>query len=208
MPTHGPMDSHSIHSLFHLFLVLRHYRFYEYLVIFFGTILEGEVVLLSAGFLAFNGVVNIYAVILIAVLGAITGDNIWYAVGRFGGKKFIERYGKFFLLTKARIQRADKYFHKHGKKTIFFSRFVFGTRIGSAVLAGTFKMNCKRFLATNASGAFTWVVITTLLGYFFGSSFHDLKRAVHNTEIALLILIAIILIIAIIRIAVTQQEEL
>lgn len=201
MTMHGHLTARTLQ---HWFLILRHYRFYEYLVVFLGTIIEGEVVLLTAGFLAFNGAVNVYWVILIAFLGAITGDNIWYAVGRYGGLKFINRYGKFMLLSKERIQRAAEYFEKHGRKTVFFSRFIFGTRIGSAALAGTFGMSRKRFILSNAVGALTWVIITVLLGYFFGSSFHNLRHAVHGTEIALLILAALAFIIAIIRIAVTQ----
>jgi membrane protein DedA with SNARE-associated domain len=156
--------------------------------------------------LAFNGAVNVYLVILFAFLGAVTGDNIWYAVGRYGGIAFINRYGKFMLLTKHRIERASEYFEKHGRKTVFLSRFIFGTRFGSAALAGTFGMSRKRFVISNSIGAMTWVIITVLLGFFFGSSFHNLRRAVHGTEIALLILAAIALIIAIIRIAVTQLE--
>ncbi len=203
---HGAMGTVTTHSLGHAFIVLRHYRFYEYLVIFIGTIIEGEIVLLTAGFLAYNGIVNIYAVMAIAVLGAITGDNLWYAVGRYGGRAFIDRYGKFMLLTKERIRRAGEYFERHGRKTVFFSRFIFGTRIGSAALAGTFGMSRKRFICTNAFGAVTWVIITTFLGYFFGRSFHSLRHAVHGTEVALLILAAAALIIALIRIAVTPVE--
>jgi membrane-associated protein len=189
-----------------LLAVLSRYRFYGYIVLFLGTVLEGEFVLLTAGLLAYTHVLNIWLVMVVALLGAVVGDNLWFYIGRLGGRSFINRYGKLFFLTKKRINKAELYFGQHGRKTVFFSRFIFGTRMGSAALAGTFGMSCKRFFTSNIVGAISWVIITTTIGYFFGSSFHDLREIFHRTELALLILVAAALIIVVIRFIVTQQD--
>jgi membrane protein DedA with SNARE-associated domain len=196
-------------TTYHLHLLLealQHHRLYGYLALFLGTILEGEFVLLAASILAYTHALNIWWVLVIAIAGAVVGDNLWFFVGRTGGRKFVDKYGKFFFLTKKRVDKAELYFGKHGRKTIFFSRFIFGTRMGSAALAGTFGMSCKRFMLSNIMSAVSWVLVTAFIGYFFGSSFHDLVNIFHRTELALLILAGSALIIVIIRFIVTQQD--
>lgn len=199
-------DLFTTHHIYRLLDVLSHYRFYSYLVLFLGTVLEGEFVLLTAGLLTYAHVLNIWLVMIVALLGAVVGDNLWFYIGRLGGRRFINRYGKLFFLTQKRISKAELYFGQHGRKTVFFSRFIFGTRMGSAALAGTFGMSCKRFFTSNIVGAISWVIITTSIGYFFGRSFHDLLYVFHRTELALLILAGAALIIVVIRFIVTQQD--
>lgn len=72
---------------------------YGYGFIFLGTIFEGELVLLTAGFLAFLGVFNLWLVIIVAFFGASVGDNFWYHVGHIGGIPFLQSYGKYIFLN-------------------------------------------------------------------------------------------------------------
>jgi membrane-associated protein len=187
---------HFLHSL----------SWYSYLLLFLGTVFEGEFVLLTAGFFAYLHVLNLWIVMIVALAGAIVGDNIWFAVGKLGGMSFLQKWGKFFFLSKDRINKASEFFDKHGSKTIFFSRFIFGTRIGSAAMAGTFGMSFKRFFLSNFSAAVVWVVITSLLGFFFGSSFNILLHLVHDAAYALLISALGVLIIVVLRFVFTQKD--
>lgn len=204
IPYPSPIHQYLPHSR-HLLPLADFIRQYGYAFIFLGTLVEGEFVLLSAGFLAYLGLLNIWWVLVFALAGAVIGDNLWYSVGRYGGTKLIRKYGKFFWLTKARIQKASSYFDQHGNKTIFISRFIFGTRIGSAALAGTFGMKYRRFVYSNILAAAVWVVITAFLGYFFGRSFNTLRHYVHGTEMALLILAIAAIIIVLLRFWITQK---
>ena len=186
-------------SHYNVHVILYYLARYGYGFIFLGTVFEGELILLASGFLAYLGALNIWLVIISGFVGAVVGDNIWYYIGRHGGTHFIDNYGKFFLLTKKRVSKAQKYFDTHGAKTIFFSRFIFGTRISSAVLAGALGMSRKKFLRSNVAGAGLWACLTVGLGYFFGNSFELLRHYIHQTEVALLILAIIVIIIFILR---------
>lgn len=91
------------------------------------------------------------------------------------------------------------YFEHHGAKTIFFSRFVFGTRVSTAILAGGLNMNYRKFFRSNVLGAGAWAVVSSFLGYVFGHSFVSLRQYLHTTEVSLLILVLIVFIILILR---------
>ena len=190
---------HDPHLHYNLKIVLDYLSVYGYGFIFLGTIFEGELVLLAAGFLAYLGTLNFWLVLLVGFSGAVIGDNIWYYIGRHGGTPFLQKFGKFFFLNNKRIARAKVYFEDHGAKTIFFSRFVFGTRISSAILAGTLGMTREKFFKSNVLGAGAWAIITTMLGYAFGNSFSLLRHYLQRTETALLILGVIVIIILILR---------
>ncbi len=195
---------HHIHNLQPYLLYLKKYG---YVFLFLGTLLEGELVLLIAGFLAFLGALSLPLVILVGFFGAAVGDNIWFYLGQKGGRGFLYKYGKYFLMHESRIINAEKYFQNHGRKTVFFSRFVFGTRISSAILAGALGMKSKMFILANFFGAAIWAIITALLGYFFGRSFEALAAGLKRTELALLILVLAAIIILLLRNLATKAEQ-
>ena len=102
-----------------------------------GIPFPGETMLLLASFYAaVNGSLQIPLVIAFAALGAIVGDNIGYYIGRTGGKAFVERYGRYVFIKPEHLERAEKFFKKHGDKTVFFGRFVAVLRAWAAFLAG------------------------------------------------------------------------
>ncbi len=108
---------------------------YGYAVLFVGVFLEnlgipvpGETVLLAAGFFAKQGTLRLSIVIPCAIVAAIFGDNFGYWIGRRGGRKFIERYGKYIGLSAKRLTGVEAYFRKHGPHTIFTARFISGLR--------------------------------------------------------------------------------
>src|SRR3954465_11102059 len=129
---------------------------YGYWVVFFGVMLEngglpipGETILLAAGFASALGVFHLALVMLIAATGAVIGDKIGYWVGRYYGRSFFERFGKYLFLTPARLARMDAFFAKHGSKTIFVARFITGLRVFAALFAGASKMRWTTFFLYN-----------------------------------------------------------
>jgi membrane protein DedA with SNARE-associated domain len=135
----------------------------------FGVPVPGETVLILGAVYAGSGRLNIVLVALLGFLGAVLGDNIGFAVGHFGGRRLVERYGRYVFLTPERLDRATRFFERHGGKIIVVARFIEGLRQANGIIAGTTGMHWARFLLFNAIGAALWVAVWTSIGYFSGS---------------------------------------
>src|SRR3989338_5284068 len=83
-----------------------------------------ELVMPFAGFLAFEGKMNFWVVVLLGGVGATVGSLLSYYLGYHGGKPFIRKFGKYFLINEQDMEWTENWFKKHGEKTIFISRFV------------------------------------------------------------------------------------
>jgi membrane-associated protein len=143
-----------------------------------GLPLPGETVLIGASIAASTGhEMNIFSVAVVAIVAAIIGDNLGFAVGRYGGYPVLRRFESTLHISDSSVRRAEDFFHKHGNVSVFFARFVAGLRVVAGPLAGLLKMDWKRFLFFNALGAVTWVTVVTTLGFFFG---HSLEGPLRN----------------------------
>jgi membrane protein DedA with SNARE-associated domain len=140
----------------------------------FGVPVPGEAIMIAAAIFAGTGQMNIAVVIVVAALGAIIGDNIGFAVGHFGGRPLVERFGRYIFLTPERLDRAEDYFNRHGGKIVVIARFVEGLRQVNGILAGTVGMHWLKFLAFNALGAVLWVCWWSLLGHFAGENISEI----------------------------------
>src|SRR3954470_7380465 len=116
---------------------------YGYAVVFFGVFLEnagvpvpGETALLAGAALSRSGPLFLPWVVAPAVAGAILGDNLGFYIGRRGGRALVDRFGPKVGLSPARLVQFDRFFDRHGAKTVFIARFVTGLRVFGAVLAG------------------------------------------------------------------------
>ena len=155
-------------------LIEQYMLLYGYWVVFFGVMLEnagvpvpGETILLIAGYFAGIGKFNIAMVMMIAAVGAVVGDNIGFAVGHHFGRGFLLRVGRYMFLTPERFAAMDRYFHRHGNKTILVARFITGLRVFAALFAGASHMRWRVFLLYNVMGAVLWSVVITTLGYLW-----------------------------------------
>ena len=157
---------------------------YGYFVIFVPVMLEtaglplpGETILLLSGVAASTGRIDPWIAIAVGSSAAIIGDNIGYAIGRFGGRRVVERLAHIGKIQKS-LAWGEKFFEQHGGKTVFFARWIFGLRIFGAWIAGMVHMPWGRFFFWNASGGITWCATMIGLGYFFGHSLHVIERVV------------------------------
>lgn len=139
-----------------------------------GIPFPGETMLLFASFYAaVDHHLQIPIVIACAALGAIIGDNIGYTVGRTGGRVIVLRFGRYVFLKPEHLERAERFFAKHGDKTVFFGRFIAVLRAWAAFLAGVNHMPWRKFLIYNAAGGIIWATIYGTLGFLAGRIFHD-----------------------------------
>ncbi|HEY1510826.1 MAG TPA: DedA family protein [Solirubrobacteraceae bacterium] len=135
----------------------------------FGVPVPGETVLILGAVYAGTGRLNIWLVALLGFAGALLGDNIGFAIGHFGGRPLVERYGRYVFLTPERLDKTTRFFDRHGGKIIIVARFIEGLRQANGIIAGTTGMHWKRFVIFNAIGAALWVAVWTSVGYFSGS---------------------------------------
>ena len=139
-----------------------------------GVPFPGETMLLLASFYAaIDGQLQLPIIIACAAAGAIVGDNIGYYVGHTGGRAFVERFGRYLFLKPQHLDRAEKFFDKHGNKTVFFGRFIAILRTWAAFLAGLNQMHWRTFLIYNAAGGILWAIVYGIIGYLAGRVFHD-----------------------------------
>lgn len=146
-----------------------------------GIPFPGETMLLLASFFAATThQLAIPIVIACAALGAIIGDNLGYLAGRTGGRALALRYGKYIFLKPHHLDYAEKFFERHGDKTVFFGRFVAILRAWAAFLAGVNHMSWRKFLLFNAAGGIVWAIVYGTLGYVAGRFLHDNFTAVEH----------------------------
>lgn len=157
--------------------------------LFVGAFLPGDSLLFASGFLASQGFLNIYILIPALFISAIAGDSVGYTFGHKVGRKLFRREDSIFFHKKHLI-RAEKFYEKHGGKTILIARFLPIVRTFAPIVAGMGSMKYKKFLAYNVVGAFLWAVLITLAGYFLG-------RIIPNVDKYLLPILGFIIFISI-----------
>ncbi len=169
---------------------------YGYAVVFGGVFLEntglpvpGETVLLAGAALAHHGQLSLLWVIVTAIVAAILGDNLGFFIGRRGGRRIAERHGWRIGLTPNRLIQFDRFFERHGPKTVFAARFITGLRVVGAVLAGGSGMAWPTFLFYNASGAIVWCTTVAFAGYSLAYSWDTLERWIGRTGLFALALV-------------------
>jgi membrane-associated protein len=143
--------------------------------LFFGFFFPGDSLLFTAGFLASQGLLNIWALVFGAMLAAILGDNVGYWFGAKIGPKIFSREDSLFF-HKKHLARTQKFYDQHGKKTIILARFVPIVRTFAPILAGVGQMNYKIFIVYNLIGGVVWAGGMSLAGYILGSVIPGVDR--------------------------------
>jgi membrane protein DedA with SNARE-associated domain len=138
-----------------------------------GVPVPGETALIAAAVLAHKGHYPLWAVIVVAALGAIVGDNVGYWLGREGGRQLLEKWSFTSKHTAKALPPAERFFEKHGPKAVFFGRFIAILRVTAAWLAGISHMAWWRFTFWNALGGIVWATGVGLLAYWAGQKVAD-----------------------------------
>jgi membrane protein DedA with SNARE-associated domain len=141
----------------------------------------GETALVLAAVLASQGKLHIWLVIPIGIASAIVGDNLGFLLGRRFGREVLVATGPFHRRRERLVAMGDRFFDRHGPKTVFIGRWIAWVRFATAWLAGINGMRFRTFFAWNALGAVSWGTTYGLLGYFGG---HAITGVVSSIGIA------------------------
>lgn len=136
--------------------------------LFFGFFLPGDSLLFTAGFLASQNFFNIWLMIPLLIVAAITGDSAGFWMGKHFGT-WLRKQKESFFFKKHHLEMAEAYYEKHGSKTIVIARFMPFIRTFAPIVAGMAKMNYATFISYNIFGGIFWVTSISLLGYGLGN---------------------------------------
>ena len=156
-----------------------------------GVPSPGETALVAAAVLASQGHLKIWLVILIGASSAILGDNIGYLLGRRLGRDVLVYRGPFHKHRERVVEVGDRYFKRHGAKTVFIGRWIAWIRFATAWLAGINHMPFRTFFPWNAFGGITWAVTYGLLGYFGGQAVINIVERVGIVAVIVLALVLV-----------------
>jgi len=139
---------------------------YGYVALMLGTFLEGETILVAAGFLAHQGYLKLSWVIVFAFVGTYAGDQLYFFLGRAKGMRLIESKPRW----QAKSARVFALLQKHQIPVIVGFRFLYGIRTVTPFIIGASGLSPVRFIIWNFIGAGAWAVVVGTLGYLFGRS--------------------------------------
>lgn len=153
--------------------------------------IPSEAVMPFAGFLIAQGVFSFKAVIFFSTLGSVLGSLISYYIGDYGGRPFVDKYGKYFLLSHKDLEFTERFFKRFGSPAIFFSRFIPVVRHLISLPAGMAKMKMWKFCLYTVLGAGLWNAFLAWLGYYLQQKWDVIMQ---YTQILDILIIAVLII--------------
>lgn len=152
-------------------------------------LVPSEVIMPFSGFLVWEGRFVLLQVVLWGAIGNLAGSIVAYAVGAWGGRRVVEKYGRYVLISGHDLELADNWFKKYGQATVFFSRLLPVARTFISLPAGIARMDFKKFCVYTLAGSLPWSFILAYAGLIAGENWDYLKVYFHKFDLAIGILI-------------------
>ncbi|MBK6618554.1 MAG: DedA family protein [Nitrosomonas sp.] len=150
-----------------------------------------EVVMVPAGYLAYQGEMNLAVVVIFGILGSLAGALFNYYLAVRMGRPLLLRYGQYVMFNESSLQKMEHFFVRHGHISTFTGRLIPGVRQYISLPAGLARMNLPLFCFYTSLGAGIWVLILAVLGYYIGGNEAMVKT--YLREIVLYLLLACVL---------------
>ena len=147
--------------------------------------LPSEIIMPFSGYLVYTGKFNLWAVSVAGAAGCVVGSIVAYGVGMYGGRPFIEKYGRYILISKHDLDLADRWFSRYGEMIVFASRLLPVIRTFIAFPAGVAKMNMTRFVVYTFIGSLPWCLGLAYVGQVLGEQWDKsdtLKTWFHSSD--------------------------
>jgi membrane protein DedA with SNARE-associated domain len=126
-----------------------------------------------------------WLVVIAATIGNTLGSLIGYAIGAYGGRPFLERYGRYLLIRHHDIEMAERFFDRYGAATAFFSRLLPIVRTFISFPAGVARMPLRTFIVYSTAGAFIWSALLVYAGTILGAHWVDIRHALQPFDLAI-----------------------
>lgn len=153
--------------------------------------LPSEIIMPFAGYLVSKGTFSLWGVSLAGAIGCVLGSAIAYWIGVWGGRPFIEKYGKYFLITRHDLDLADNFFNKYGNTAVFISRLLPVIRTFISLPAGIARMNFTKFTVYTFLGSLPFCYLLAYIGKKLGDNWNTLGVYFHKLDLVIGIMILV-----------------
>ena len=156
--------------------------------------IPSEIVMPFSGYLAATGRFNLLLTATAGALGCNAGSTLTYFAGAYGGRPFIEKWGRYFLVKTDKLERLENYFERFGAATVFVARVLPMLPAFISFPAGVARMPMWKFQLYTFAGTWIWCFALTLAGFEFGREWRSntaMQRAIHMLDVSILVLVAI-----------------
>lgn len=165
-----------------------------YLGVFIGMTIESaciplpsEVIMPFAGFAVYDGKMSLWGITLVGALGNLFGSLIAYFVGLKGGRPFLEKYGKYVLISKSRLDMANQWFDRYGHEAVLISRVLPLIRTFISLPAGIAEMDLKKFVLYTFLGSLPWCFVLGYIGVQLGPNWEIIESYFHILDVIVVI---------------------
>ncbi len=158
--------------------------------------IPSEIVMPYCGYVSWSlglGIGGIIYYSSLATLGNVIGSIGAYYLGAHGGRRFIEKYGRYFLIGEKEFNKAQELFEKYGGKAVLFGRVLPAIRTVISLPAGIFRMDLKKFMLYTIIGSIPWNIMLTTAGFLLGPSWHIIAEYFHVADLVLITCIIVLL---------------
>ena len=158
-----------------------------------------ELILGFAGYLIFAGRMTFAGALIFGLAGGLLGSLLAYGVGHWGGRSFVDRYGRYFFIKKSHVDIAQRWFDKYGLKAVFFSRMLPVVRTFISLPAGFAHVNLKKFFLYTFLGSLPWTALILFAGMMLGESWKVLTQIGHEASIVFVAVCAVAILVFYVR---------
>lgn len=161
--------------------------------------IPSELILGFAGYLIFAEQMTFTGAMIAGMIGGMVGSIFAYLVGSYGGRKFVDKYGKYFFVKKSHVDLAQRWFDKYGLRAVFFSRILPVVRTFISLPAGFARVNFPAFLIYTFLGSLPWTALILYLGVLFGENWKELLAYGHEASIIVVIALVVVAVVYFLR---------
>jgi membrane protein DedA with SNARE-associated domain len=137
---------------------------------------------------------NFWIVVIVATIGNTCGSLVAYAIGAWGGRPFLERYGRYLLIRDHEIEAADRFFEKYGAATVFFGRLLPIVRTFISFPAGVTRMPIGKFIVYSTAGALPWSIALVYAGMILGANWVEIREALKPFDLLIAVGVGLVFI--------------
>ncbi|MGJ6986754.1 DedA family protein [Bacillus subtilis] len=158
-------------------------------------IIPSEIVLAYGGYMVSEGTIGFIGAVIAGVIGGTIAQIFIYWIGRYGGRPFLDKYGKYLLIKKHHIDMSENWFQKYGAGVVFSARFIPVVRHAISIPAGIARMPFLKFVVLTVLAIIPWSILFVYLGIQLGSQWDDVENiaGTYTTPIMILAVVVIAL---------------